>query len=264
MNSTSPASSRAAGAATTLRTIANQLFDPFAHPDIPEGVFLVTPWLAGFDYVPLARVGEVVEMHRQLIECLCFLHRHGVAHRDCTGLNIMQDIRDCFNGRRTHPIQACYSEDIQTISGRDPEVMPTFYLIDFGVSSRHEGPGPHLVTGVISRDRTAPELSTTVPYNPFKLDIYLLGNHILQTYLGRYSNLEFLRPVLRFMAHANPGSRPTAEESLLALNEEIRNVSSVQLRWRLQERDETLLNVVFDDGGHLIREVGLGLRKLFS
>ncbi|EJD48798.1 hypothetical protein AURDEDRAFT_60516 [Auricularia subglabra TFB-10046 SS5] len=242
----------------------NPLLDSFSHPSIPEGVFIVTPWLAGFDYVPLERVGEVVELLKQLIECLSFMHRNGIAHRDCTGLNIMQDIRDCFNGRRTHPIQACYSEDIQTIYDRDPEAMPKFYFIDFGVSSRHEGPGPHLVTGIICRDRTPPELSRTVPYDPFKLDIYLLGNHVLQKYLGRYSNLEFLRPVLLAMTNANPASRPTADESLVLLNQALQHVLGVQLRWRLRERDETLLNVVFDDGGHLLREVGSHLRSFFS
>ncbi|EJD48803.1 hypothetical protein AURDEDRAFT_162263 [Auricularia subglabra TFB-10046 SS5] len=231
---------------------------------LPNGVFIVTPWLAGFDYVRLERVGEVVELLKQLLECLSFMHRHGVAHRDCTGLNIMQDTRACFYGKRTHPIEACYSEDIQTMYDRDPEVVPTFYFIDFGVSSRHEGPGPHLVTGVICRDKTAPELSSTVPYDPFKLDIYLLGNHVLQKYLGRYCNIEFLRPVLLAMTNVDPALRPTSEESLDLLQGVLQHVVGVQLRWRLRERDETLLNVVFDDGGHLLREVGSQLRSIFS
>lgn len=58
-----------------------------------------------------------------------------------------------------------------------------YYFIDFGISTRFEGPGPYRVTGCIGRDPSPPELSETVPYDPFKLDVYVLGNHFIQDYL---------------------------------------------------------------------------------
>ena len=51
-----------------------------------------------------------------------------------------------------------------------------YYIIDFGLSSwfpeGHEGA---LVTGVVGQTKVVPELSDTVPYDPFKVDIIQLG-----------------------------------------------------------------------------------------
>lgn len=58
----------------------------------------------------------------------------------------------------------------------------TYYYIDFGTSSyfhpsRSTSPSrPRLVLGTGGRDDEAPELSATVPYDPFKVDIFTLGN----------------------------------------------------------------------------------------
>lgn len=45
-----------------------------------------------------------------------------------------------------------------------------YYYIDFGISSLDED----TVLGIHGQER-APELSDTKPYNPFKLDVYILG-----------------------------------------------------------------------------------------
>ena len=74
----------------------NPLLDAFSHPEDPNGIFIITPWLAGFVYVPILSVAEVIEMMMQLLEVrfnskelrvtdryqgLAFMHRHNVAHR---------------------------------------------------------------------------------------------------------------------------------------------------------------------------------------
>lgn len=52
-----------------------------------------------------------------------------------------------------------------------------YYFADFGISV-HIPPEKRamLVTGIHGLDRDPPELSATVPYNPFKLDVFILGN----------------------------------------------------------------------------------------
>lgn len=50
-----------------------------------------------------------------------------------------------------------------------------YYFIDFGISSLDEDK----VLGVDGQER-APELSDSVPYDPYKLDVYILG----QVYRG--------------------------------------------------------------------------------
>lgn len=64
-----------------------------------------------------------------------------------------------------------------------------YYFIDFGLSSRFDGVGiPRLVTGDRAQDREIPELSLIVPYDPFAVDIFTLGNvykrNLIQVYLG--------------------------------------------------------------------------------
>jgi serine/threonine protein kinase len=54
-----------------------------------------------------------------------------------------------------------------------------YYLIDFGIGLHL--PNKNVVTfGVWGRDTTAPEMSPTNRYDPFKVDIYQLGRVFLQ------------------------------------------------------------------------------------
>lgn len=63
-------------------------------------------------------------------------------------------------------------------------VPVTYYLIDFGISTHFSPDDPSkLVVGTKGLETTVPELSTTVPYNPFKTDIYILGALFRQEFL---------------------------------------------------------------------------------
>ena len=56
--------------------------------------------------------------------------------------------------------------------------FPKYYIIDFGISTwfRDGHEGSRLVTGGEGQDKSVPELSHTEAYDPFKVDIYTLGN----------------------------------------------------------------------------------------
>lgn len=56
-------------------------------------------------------------------------------------------------------------------------VSVKYYFVDFGLSS-HFTPDAQsrLVVGVAGRDQEVPELSEDVPYDPFKVDIFIIGN----------------------------------------------------------------------------------------
>jgi len=78
-----------------------------------------------------------------------------------------------------HPIRKMYKADYSgyatPISRSEAGVK--YYFIDFGISVHiPEDAYPKLVTGNLGRDQTPPELSKEVPYDPFKLDVYILGN----------------------------------------------------------------------------------------
>ena len=52
-----------------------------------------------------------------------------------------------------------------------------YYYVDFGISVYiPDTVGPNLVTGILGRDQDPPELSEDIPYDPFKLDIFIIGN----------------------------------------------------------------------------------------
>lgn len=77
-----------------------------------------------------------------------------------------------------HPVRRNYSPDALH------EVVPLpragrsvkYMYIDFGLSTWFSRGASPLVVGRVGRDKEAPELSSTVPYDPFKVDIYSLGD----------------------------------------------------------------------------------------
>ena len=58
-----------------------------------------------------------------------------------------------------------------------------YYFVDFGISVHiPDSVNPKLVTGFLGRDRDPPELSDSTPYDPFKLDIFIIGNMLGQEF----------------------------------------------------------------------------------
>lgn len=93
----------------------------------------------------------------------------------------MLDIDNLYPGGY-HPVQLERSPDMKTshVFVRRGLIPVRYYFVDFGMSTRFLPGEPRLVTGELGRDRDAPELSDTIPYDPFKLDVFILGN-VLRT-----------------------------------------------------------------------------------
>ena len=63
-------------------------------------------------------------------------------------------------------------------------VPVTYYFTDFGISSMFSSDDvDRVVTGSDGLDRDLPELSKVIPYDPFKADIFILGNTFRQSFL---------------------------------------------------------------------------------
>lgn len=89
----------------------------------------------------------------------------------------MMDAKPLYpNGH--HPVRISYSPDtLYPVSalpraGRDIK----YYYIDFGLASWFPQGSSTYVVGDVGRDADVPELSDTVPYDAFKVDIFALGN----------------------------------------------------------------------------------------
>jgi hypothetical protein len=95
----------------------------------------------------------------------------------------MMDGRPLFP-KGWHPVYDHYSCDglneLTPLTRIDHPVR--YYFIDFGLSSRFLPGEAHLVVGLKGRDHDVPELSNTHPYDPFKVDIFIIGNLLLKDF----------------------------------------------------------------------------------
>lgn len=189
------------------------------------------------------------------------LYRCSQTFRDCAYKNVMMDASALYP-RGFHPILQASLPDISS----DAPVLSraaapvNYYFIDFGISTRFTSDAPsRLVVGSWGLDGEPPELSETVPYDPFKLDVFLIGNlmrrqfcdvRIFALYTSSlltntsaqvYSNLTMLEPLMNRMVHQDPTRRPTAAEAHQQYKAIRRSVSPLYKHWSLQPRDSYAL-----------------------
>ncbi|KAJ1304253.1 hypothetical protein OPQ81_005414 [Rhizoctonia solani] len=193
--------------------------DSFPVPANEGWVFVVMETYYPIYIVPFETIGEVVELTRQLLEGLVFMHERNLAHRDCASANIMMKADTLFTSTpHPHPSYSYLTEDAQYRVGIQPRSGHTvkYYYIDFGLAILFPTHAERtLVTGADGRERNVPELATPdIPYDPFKVDIWTIGNFIRNDFYSKSSySLYFLESLLKRMTEADPTLRPTADEA---------------------------------------------------
>jgi hypothetical protein len=103
-----------------------------------------------------------------------------LSHRDCSLKNVLMNATHMYP-LGFHPVQDIYLGDKRTIAPRISrlEAGVKYYFVDYGISSYFPpGSRRELVVGIAGRDQDVPELSNDVPYDPFKVDIFTIGNVI--------------------------------------------------------------------------------------
>ncbi|KAG8744548.1 hypothetical protein FRC11_013417, partial [Ceratobasidium sp. 423] len=194
--------------------------DSFPAPGRESWVFVVMDTYHLLNIVPFETIGEVVELVHQLLEGLAFMHDINIAHRDCASANIVMKADSLFRSApHPHPRYMYLTEDgkdrvkLRTRAGRDIK----YYFIDFGLSVRFPSYAERrFVTGIEGREREVPEFSApNVPYDPFKLDMCILGRSLWRDFYEKSSqSLYFLKPLLERMVATEPSDRLTAAEAL--------------------------------------------------
>ncbi|KAJ7102602.1 hypothetical protein B0H15DRAFT_876211 [Mycena belliarum] len=195
---------------------------------------LVLPFLRIFDDPPFGRVSEVAEAVGQFLQATEYMHSKNVAHGDLCRRNLMMDARGLIPNDWHFVLPATYNgvqvSKSLTSQPRPPVSQVNYFVIDFGLTSEFYD-GPENVGGKYGQDKTVPEmlewkrsesekLKSDKPdtialhtFDPFKVDIYQLGNVILKL-VETYEGLEIFRMLADSMTMHNPDNRPTASECL--------------------------------------------------
>ncbi|KAI0751223.1 kinase-like domain-containing protein [Daedaleopsis nitida] len=219
------------------------ILDAIQDTQDPSISFLVMPYLRYINQPEFDTVGSILNCVEQLLEGLCFLHKHHVAHRDCAYKNVMMDATAIYP-RGFHPVASLsLPDDIRSAAPILPRstVDITYYFVDFGISTPFAAEDTNkLVTGTHGLDRDVPELSNDVPYDPFKVDIFVLGNLFRQHLLERYTNVNVLAPLIEEMVRTEPTQRPTAQQALRHFRDIRQEVWTVHSLWRPHRADESL------------------------
>ncbi|KAI0340528.1 hypothetical protein BDW22DRAFT_1485965 [Trametopsis cervina] len=188
------------------------ILDKFKDFEERNVAFLVMPVLQHVDQDSFSTVQDVIEFTNQVLLGLDFIHHRQIAHRDCSLHNIMKNT----------------SEAPQTVK---------YYFIDFSVSVCPVR-GYRPVGGIHSRDKEPPEyVIDDEEYNPFALDVFLVGNMLRHEFLDKFTNLHFLQELVDSMTLEEPTSRPNAGESLLEWYSILPNISKSHRIQQLHQRE---------------------------
>ncbi|KAI0345518.1 hypothetical protein BDW22DRAFT_1324401 [Trametopsis cervina] len=233
----------------------------FIEGDKDKGVdFIVMPFLRPVNKPPFETVDDVIDFVDQILEGLKFIHQQGVAHRDCSVQNLMMDANSLFP-EGFHPVSLILDPTATRLAKQKPRssARVKYYYVDFGISV-HILPGqPKLALGGAGRDQSVPELSHVVPYDPFLVDIYIIGN-MFKTFLHKvYANVDFLAPLITAMTMEDPSDRPDATEAVRRWHQLKGTISSFRRKSRLRAISEPWLTSFVLGGIDIVGRGGKGL-----
>ncbi|KAG9038407.1 hypothetical protein FRB95_001264 [Tulasnella sp. JGI-2019a] len=187
------------------------LLDVLRDDSEPDREILVLAVLRRLDEPRPASVRECVDLIEQMLEGLVFMHEHKVAHRDCAFGNVMMDARAMFP-KGWHPQSIGVLPNGARIKNVNPSRTAAgsvqYHFIDFGISSHNED----FVRGFDGQER-APELSDDISYDPYKLDVFILGMFYQHFLVENHIGVDFILPLIKYMTPESPSERPSAAEA---------------------------------------------------
>ncbi|KAG6810946.1 hypothetical protein H0H92_009687 [Tricholoma furcatifolium] len=202
------------------------LLDVIPLPDTQSELLLVMPQLLHFEFLPFRRFGEFVEAVEQFLQS-AFASNDLNYCRDACFMNLMMDPSKVIPRGSHFVIPHTHDGVTMHFEWKDRwSVRPVkYYFIDFELSKYYPDDPIETFPGLCGQDRTVPELLVDKPYNPFKLDIFQLGNVFMEVIdvrvtsvvvhtviilpFKKYDGLESLLPLARAMTNSNPEDRPS-------------------------------------------------------
>ncbi|KAI0823384.1 kinase-like domain-containing protein [Trametes gibbosa] len=224
-------------------------------PRDADVVFLIMPYLIQHEKIPFVTVGEVAELFRQLLEGLRFIHTRNVAHRDIMTSNIMME--PAVYSDTPHPMfRSKNYEFTGKVKLRTRTECPVkYYYTDFGISCQisAETKRPR-EPPVLGGDRSVPEhQKLDEPRDPYRTDMYCLGNVIRMQFIQRYSSFDFLAPLVNEMVRDDPAERPDITSVCDHFDAMLDSTPPRRLRSRLVPRGENIIAGFFRACRHAVR-----------
>ncbi|KAJ7652060.1 hypothetical protein DFH06DRAFT_995816 [Mycena polygramma] len=214
---------------------------------------IVMPFLREFGTHIFRQLQEVVEAMRQFLQVIQIESLK--CRRDaCAGNMVMDATRVIPGGYHFSKPWTENGVEFGIYWRARSFVSPVeYYFIDFGLSDYcPDGPETTRDIGVFGQDKTDPELSDTVAYNPFKVDIYQLGNAFAdlvkvvnqscfllclpnrsQKYPGMHAHFGSF---VTSMTRRDPDERPSASQALDDFDDLCSNLTAADLTSRLHLR----------------------------
>ncbi|KAF8518180.1 kinase-like domain-containing protein [Gautieria morchelliformis] len=219
------------------RNRAVRILDVIPLPGDDEWALLVMPYLRQFDDPHFQFRSECVEFFRQSLQGLEFMHEHNIAHRDACHGNIMMDssrlIPKGFHFTSQWSHTGVPSAEGFTYTTRLAVAPVDYFFIDFGLSTWFASfEDRHLELGMGGQNKTVPELSYDIPYDPFKVDIYQLGG-VFAELVENYHGLSIFQPLATAMMHQDPSQRPDASSALAQFERIASGLGSRELNSRV-------------------------------
>ncbi|KAF9005491.1 kinase-like domain-containing protein [Cyathus striatus] len=241
-----------------------QVYDILQLPEEDNSVILVMPFLLKLDRPPFVSLAEILELIRQLLEGLHFMHQQNIAHCDVKRDNMMSDTLQLFR-IRPHPLTM---GETFTRTGK-PKLASTrlqksvkHYFVDFGLSQLHPTGSSRLqYPGYGGKWLSVPEFqkNSTEPCDPFAVDVYCMGDFMRtrfrmvctytcssilgliillqgESHTAAFRGLEFLDNLIADMVQDDPKKRPTMDQVVERFSRIVEDLST----WKLMSRASTV------------------------
>jgi len=228
------------------------------------------PFLVSWEAVKFSTVGEVVDFCSQVFEGLQYMHSLNIAHNDAKDTNIMMDWSPLYDSP-PHFLSTGRNADLTGApKHHNRTTRPVkYHFIDWNLSNQYNPEdGPHLLRPGYGGDRTVPEFSRNEQCDPFKVDVYCLGNLIRTKFLTGDSfsvakgNLEFLQGLISEMTHDDPSKRPNMDQVVSRFDEIRKGLSSRKLRSRVFNKNEHFIQQCLIFPFHWLRQAAYVARRL--
>ncbi|KAJ7437920.1 hypothetical protein B0H11DRAFT_1753221 [Mycena galericulata] len=196
----------------------------------PKWGFLVTSCMRRCDDLPYFATVSDVRLFPYITDStisqgLVFLHEKNIAHRDICAENIVVDPCNMIPGG-AHFLRPCCASNGVDFLGKYPGHVPTphvmktrteagpmnYYYIDFGTAVHF----PSFEARTLVNDEVRrygdyiPEIYDKAPYDPFKIDVWLVGAMLGHEFLLEYTVLDLMIPFVKELLLNSPGRRGSA------------------------------------------------------